>query len=83
MDIRLYIGNLAKSTTAEEIRTLFSQVGEVSAVDVIMDRATGTSKGFAFVNMPGMEQAQKAINMFNAYELAGNQLNVNIAKPRV
>ena len=82
MDVRLYVGNLAKTTTAEEIQTLFSQAGTVTSVDLIKDRDTGQSKGFAFVNMPGTEQAQKAISMFNAYSLAGNELKVNIAKPR-
>ena len=82
MDIRIYVGNLAKSTTQEEINTLFAQAGAVSAVELIKDRGTGLSKGFAFVSMPTQSEADKAISMFNDYALAENKLKVNIAKPR-
>lgn len=82
MDIRIYVGNLAKTTTQEEISALFAQAGTVSAVDLVKDRATGQSKGFAFVSMPTQAEADKAISMFNAYSLAENTLKVNIAKPR-
>jgi len=83
MDVRIYVGNLAKSTTQDEINTLFTQAGVVSSVDLVKDRATGTSKGFAFVSMPSQADADKAISMFNAYSLADNTLKVNVAKPRV
>jgi RNA recognition motif-containing protein len=83
MEIRIYVGNLNKSTTQEEINTLFAQAGTVSSVDVVMDKGTGTSKGFAFVTMTNQEEADKAISMFNAYDLGGNALKVNVAKPRV
>jgi cold-inducible RNA-binding protein len=83
MEIRIYVGNLAKSTTEAEIKTLFAQAGEVSAVDLIKDRDSGLSKGFAFVTMTSQAEADKAISMFNAYSLAGNELKVNVAKPRV
>ena len=83
MEIRTYVGNLAKSTTEEEIKTLFAQAGEVTSVDLVKDRETGMSRGFAFVTMPTQAEADKAISMFNAYSLAGNELKVNIAKPRV
>jgi len=83
MDIRIYVGNLAKTTTQEEINTLFAQAGTVSSVDLVKDRVTGLSKGFAFVSMPTQAEADKAISMFNAYSLAGSALKVNIAKPRV
>ena len=82
MDIRIYVGNLAKSTTQDEINTLFAQAGAVSAVELIKDRGTGLSKGFAFVSMPTQSEADKAISMFNDYALAENKLKVNIAKPR-
>jgi len=82
MDIRLYVGNLAKSTTQDEITTLFAQAGEVASVELIKDRESGLSKGFAFVNMTSQENADKAITMFNAYSLAESELKVNIAKPR-
>jgi RNA recognition motif-containing protein len=83
MDIRIYVGNLAKSTTQDEIKTLFAQAGTVSVVDLVKDKGTGLSKGFAFVSMPTQAEADKAISMFNGYSLAGSALKVNIAKPRV
>jgi len=83
MDIRIYVGNLAKSTTQDEITALFSQEGEVTSVDLVKDRNSGLSKGFAFVTMTSQESADKAISKYNAYSLAGNELKVNIAKPRV
>jgi RNA recognition motif-containing protein len=83
MEVRLYVGNLAKSTTEAELKTLFAQAGDVSAVEVIKDRSSGESKGFAFVTMPDQAQADKAISMFNAYSLADRELKVNVAKPRV
>ena len=83
MDIRIYVGNLAKSTTQDEIKTLFAQAGTVTSVDVATDKGTGASKGFAFVSMPEQADADKAISMFNDYALAENKLKVNVAKPRV
>jgi RNA recognition motif-containing protein len=83
MDIRIYVGNLAKSTTEAEINTLFAQAGTVSTVELVKDRDSGLSKGFAFVTMTNQAEADKAISMYNAYSLAGNVIKVNIAKPRV
>ena len=82
-DIRIYVGNLAKSTTQAEINTLFATAGTVSSVDLVMDKGSGLSKGFAFVAMPDQAEADKAINMFNDYSLADNKLKVNVAKPKV
>ncbi len=82
MDVRIYVGNLAKTTTEDEIKTLFTQAGAVSTVDLVKDKGTGMSKGFAFVSMPTQADADKAISMFNDYALAENKLKVNIAKPR-
>ena len=82
MEIRIYVGNLAKSTTQDEINTLFAQAGAVSSVELVKDKGTGMSKGFAFVSMPSQTDADKAISMFNDYALAENKLKVNIAKPR-
>jgi len=83
MEVKLYVGNMARSTTEEELKTLFLQAGNVSAVEVIKDRDSGQSKGFAFVTMGEQAEADKAISMFNAYSLAERELKVNIAKPRV
>lgn len=83
MDIRIYVGNLAKSTTEDEITALFAQEGEVTLVELIKDRDSGLSKGFAFVTMTSQESADKAISKYNGYSLAGNEIKVNVAKPRV
>jgi len=83
MDVRLYVGNLAKSTTEAELKTLFTQAGSVAAVDMVKDRNSGESKGFAFITMGEQTEADKAISMFNAYSLADRELKVNVAKPRV
>jgi RNA recognition motif-containing protein len=83
MEIRIYVGNLAKSTTEAEIKTLFEQAGAVTTVDLVKDRDSGQSKGFAFVSMTDQAEADKAISMFNAYSLAGNEIKVNVARPRV
>jgi len=83
MDVKLYVGNLAKSTTSEELKTLFSQAGAVTAVDIIKDRVSGLSKGFGFITMTSQADADKAISLFNAYSLSEHELKVNIAKPRI
>jgi RNA recognition motif-containing protein len=82
MEVRLYVGNMAKSTTPDELKTLFAQAGNVSAVDIIKDRDSGQSKGFGFVTMTDQVESEKAISMFNAYSLAEHDLKVNVAKPR-
>jgi RNA recognition motif-containing protein len=83
MDTRIYVGNLAKTTTQEEINTLFATAGTVTSVELVMDKGTGLSKGFAFVSMPEQAEAEKAISMFNAYSLSDSTLKVNVAKPKV
>jgi len=82
METKLYVGNLSFSTTEEELRTLFAQAGAVTAVDLIKDRQTGESKGFAFVQMSNQTELQAAIRMFNGQTLNNRELKVNIAKPR-
>ncbi len=83
MDVRLYVGNLAKSTTEDELKTLFTQAGSVASVDMVKDRNSGELKGFAFITMGEQTEADKAISMFNAYSLADRELKVNVAKPKV
>ena len=83
MEIRIYVGNMSKSTDEAELKTLFAKAGEVTSVEVVKDRDSGMSKGFAFVNMTTQADADKAISMYNAFTLSGNELKVNIAKPRV
>jgi RNA recognition motif-containing protein len=82
MGSKLYVGNLAYTTTDDEIRTLFGQAGTVVSVEVIKDRDTGQSKGFAFVEMSTQAEAEKAITTFNGYTLSNRQLKVNPARPR-
>ena len=83
MEIRIYVGNLAKTTSQDEIQALFAQDGEVSAVDLIKDRDSGQPKGFAFVTMTSQESADKALGRLNGFSLGGNEIKVNMAKPRV
>jgi cold-inducible RNA-binding protein len=82
MSNKLYVGNLPFSTTAEELQALFHQAGEVASVEVIKDRETGNSKGFAFIEMGSQVEAEKAISVFNGYSMGNRQLKVNIARPR-
>jgi RNA recognition motif-containing protein len=79
---RLYVGNLPYSATEAQIRTLFSQAGEITAVTLITDRETGRSKGFGFVEMETDEQAQDAIRRFNGFSMNNRSLTVNEARPR-
>lgn len=82
MEVKLYVGNMTYNTTEDQLRSLFSEVGNVVAVDVIKDRATGRAKGFAFVTMSSQAEADNAINMYNGKEVDGRALTVNVAKPR-
>jgi len=82
MEVKLYVGNLSKSTTQDELNVLFAQAGEISAAEVIKDRKSGKSKGFAFITMSKQSEADKAISMFNAYTLSDHVLKVSPAKLR-
>ncbi len=82
MESKLYVGNLSFSTKEDDLRSLFSQAGTVASVALIKDRDSGQSKGFAFVEMSNQAEAQKAISMFNGYNMNDRELRVSIAKPR-
>jgi RNA recognition motif-containing protein len=82
MESKLYVGNLSYNMSEGDLQRLFAQAGEVKEVTLIMDRTTRQSKGFGFVEMATDADAQKAIEMFNNYELDGRQLIVNVARPR-
>jgi RNA recognition motif-containing protein len=82
MEVKLYVGNLSKSTTQEELNTLFAGAGEVASVNIIKDRTSGESKGFAFVAMSAQSEADKAVSMFNTYSLSDHELKVDLARPR-
>jgi RNA recognition motif-containing protein len=79
---KLYVGNLSYNVTEAQIRELFAQAGEITEVSVIMDRDTGQSKGFAFVQMSSDTAAQDAIRRFNGHSLDDRALTVNEARPR-
>jgi RNA recognition motif-containing protein len=78
----LYVGNLAPATTENDLRRLFAQSGTVTSVNLIKDRTSGLSKGFAFVTMSSAAGAQKAVAKLNKFELAGRPLKVNLAEQR-
>jgi len=79
---KLYVGNLAFQTTSQDLQELFGQAGTVESAQVIEDRDTGQSKGFAFVEMSSEEEAASAIDQFNGKEVGGRMLKVNEARPR-
>jgi RNA recognition motif-containing protein len=80
--MNIYVGNLAYGVTDDELRETFSAFGEVERASVIMDRDTGRSKGFGFVEMPDDSQAKAAIEGLNEKDLSGRAIRVNEAKPR-
>lgn len=80
--MNIFVGNLAKDVTEQELQALFAECGNVRNVKIIKDLFSGESKGFAFVEMPGNNEAQKAINELNTRELKGKKLVVNEARPR-
>lgn len=77
----MYIGGLPYSTTDDALKSAFAQAGTVETVNIIIDRMSGRSKGFGFVEMSTDEEAQKAIDMWNGKDFEGRNLTVNIAKP--
>ncbi len=79
---KLYVGNLPFASTAQDLEALFGQVGTVSVVEIIFDKFTGRSRGFAFVTMANGDEAQKAVEKFHGHEMEGRALAVNIARPR-
>ena len=79
---RLFVGSLPYSATSSQLEELFSQVGKISSVNLIIDKFSGQSKGFAFVEMSTEEEAKAAIAKFNNFELDGRKIVVNEAKPQ-
>jgi RNA recognition motif-containing protein len=82
MSMKLYVGNLAFQTTDEDLLELFSQAGAVESAQVVMDRDTGRSRGFGFVEMASKAEGEAAISQFNGVEINGRSLTVNEARPR-
>ncbi len=81
MGTKLYVGSLSYDTTDESLKQHFSQAGNVVSASVLVDRMSGRSRGFGFVEMATPEEAAKAIEMFNGQELDGRTIVVNEAKP--
>ena len=80
--MNIYVGNLSWSTSEDELNNLFSGYGEVTSANIIMDRFTGRSRGFGFVEMSNDEEGQAAIDALNGTEFGGRTLKVNVARPR-
>lgn len=81
MGRKLYVGNLPFTTTDEELNEIFAQSGQVASAKIILDRNSGRSKGFGFVEMNTDEEAQKAISQLNGVQIGGRPLMVNEARP--
>ena len=80
--MNIYVGNLPYSTTGDDLRELFASYGEVANASVIMDKFSGRSKGFGFVEMPSQAEAEAAIKALNESDLNGRNIRVNEARPR-
>jgi RNA recognition motif-containing protein len=82
MSEKLFVGNLSFNTTENDLQDAFAAHGTVVEANLMMDRATGRPRGFAFITMSTPEEAQKAIEALNGKELDGRALTVNVARPR-
>jgi RNA recognition motif-containing protein len=80
--MNIYVGNLAHDTNDEDLQQAFKSFGQVESVNIIKDKFTGASKGFAFVEMPSKDEAQAAIDGLNGKDLNGQAVIVNEARPR-
>ena len=82
MEVKLFVGNLSFETKEDDLRTLLAQAGAVTSAELIKDRMTGESKGFAFIVMGSQAEAAKATQMFNGYSLDGREIKVGPARSR-
>ena len=82
MEVKLYVGNLPRSLTGKELNALFGQAGDVTSINMIMDRLTGDSKGYAYITMSAQSEADRAVSMFNTYSLDNHPLKVSLVKSR-
>lgn len=81
-DARLFVGNLSYQTMENDLQDYFAQAGAVNSVNLMLDKFTGKSRGFAFVEYANPADANKAVEMFHGKDFQGRQLTVNIARPR-
>ena len=82
MNKKLYVGNLAYSVDNAALEQAFGEFGEIVSAEVLMDKFSGRSKGFGFVEMSSSDEANAAINMFHGKDFNGRPLTVNLARPR-
>lgn len=82
MSNKIYVGNLSFNVLEDSLRGTFAKYGNVSSCKIIMDRDSGRSKGFGFIEMENIQEAQEAISGLNGFELDGRSLRVNEAKPQ-
>lgn len=80
--MNIYVGNLSYTMSEGELRDAFAAYGEVSSVKILMDRETGRSRGFGFVEMPNQQEAEAAVAQLNGKDVGGRALRVNEARPR-
>ena len=80
--MNIYVGNLSYQMSESELRDAFAAFGEVSSVKILMDRETGRSRGFGFVEMPNQGEAETAITQLNGKDVGGRALRINEARPR-
>jgi RNA recognition motif-containing protein len=80
--MNIYVGNLSYGMSESELRDAFAQFGEVSSAKILMDRETGRSRGFGFVEMPNQSEGEAAVSNLNGKDLGGRALRVNEARPR-
>ncbi|GGH66167.1 RNA recognition motif-containing protein [Filimonas zeae] len=80
--MNIYVSNLGFGVNTEELKSHFSKYGSVASVNIVTDKFTGQSRGFAFVEMPQQEEAQQAVTELNGISLYGRNITVNEARPR-
>jgi len=78
----IYVGNLPRVATEDDLKQVFGQHGEVTSVNIVKDRHTGQPRGFAFVEMPNGEEAASAIKGLNLHEIGGRSITVDEARPK-
>lgn len=82
MEFKLFVGNLAKSTTQDDLQTLFELAGEITRIELYRNRKTGESNGFAFITMSAQSEADKAVSLFNTFLLSEHSIKVNLVQSR-
>jgi RNA recognition motif-containing protein len=80
--MNIFIGNISRDSTDAEIKKAFEECGEVTSCKIILDKSTGVSKGFGFVEMPNKEEAENAIKKLNGFNMNGRVINVAVARPK-